>query len=287
MNYALDALWWRLTNPQVRDLASLLTAPALWHSGCELSVRQLLGEQGFRFLLALDERPQPLQQFLATHQPYGQRLGIYAEHLLCFWFSHAPHTRLLAHNLPVMDENNKQTLGALDFVAELDGQIYHIELACKYYGDAAGVPERMCGLNQADCLTDKAAKLSKQLAWSAQAAGKEVLAHIGVEHIQSASIVRGIGFSTQTKFTAQPLNQYAWAGEYVCNWDEAKLLCGTQQNVYLLPRMSLLAPARVQTSQLTAWQELILLDKALVAVVEKRPDGYWHEIQRIMMRKAT
>ena len=71
MNYALDALWWRLTNPQVRDLASLLTAPALWHSGCELSVRQLLGEQGFRFLLALDERPQPLQQFLATHQPYG------------------------------------------------------------------------------------------------------------------------------------------------------------------------------------------------------------------------
>ena len=47
MNYALDALWWRLTDPDVRALASLLTAPPLWHSGCELPVRELLGEHGF------------------------------------------------------------------------------------------------------------------------------------------------------------------------------------------------------------------------------------------------
>ena len=60
MNYALDALWWKLTSQPVRDLASLLTAPPLWQSGCELSVRELLGEHGFRYLLALDTDPTPL-----------------------------------------------------------------------------------------------------------------------------------------------------------------------------------------------------------------------------------
>ena len=46
MNYALDAIWWRLKNPYVRDLASILTAPPLWQTGCELAVREVLGETG-------------------------------------------------------------------------------------------------------------------------------------------------------------------------------------------------------------------------------------------------
>ena len=82
MNYALDALWWKLTNPSVRALATLLTAPPLWQSGCELSVRALLGEHGFRYLLDLDGNPSPLDDYLAEHAPFGNRLGIYAERLL-------------------------------------------------------------------------------------------------------------------------------------------------------------------------------------------------------------
>ena len=85
MNYALDALWWKLTSQPVRDLASLLTAPPLWQSGCELSVRELLGEHGFRYLLALDADPAPLTDYLAQRAPFGHRLGIYAEELLAFW----------------------------------------------------------------------------------------------------------------------------------------------------------------------------------------------------------
>ena len=46
MNYALDALWWKLTSQPVRALASLLTAPPLWQSGYELSVRELLVNTG-------------------------------------------------------------------------------------------------------------------------------------------------------------------------------------------------------------------------------------------------
>ena len=94
MNYALDALWWKLATPSVRDLATLLTAPPLWQSGCELSVRELLGERGFRYLLDLDGNPAPLNDYLAEHAPFGNRLGIYAERLLAFWFAHAPHTEL-------------------------------------------------------------------------------------------------------------------------------------------------------------------------------------------------
>ena len=107
MNYALDALWWKLQTPAVRDLAVLLTAPPPWLSGAELPVRTLLGEDGFRYLLALDDNPAPLQHFLQTHAPFGRRLGVYAEQLLAFWLAHAPHTRLLAHNLPVLAANGQ------------------------------------------------------------------------------------------------------------------------------------------------------------------------------------
>ena len=47
MNYSLDALWWELQTDAVRDLASLLTAPSLWQTDCELSRRELLGDTGF------------------------------------------------------------------------------------------------------------------------------------------------------------------------------------------------------------------------------------------------
>ena len=46
MNYAQDALWWRLTHPIIRDLASLLTAPPLWRTDCELPVRQFQAAVG-------------------------------------------------------------------------------------------------------------------------------------------------------------------------------------------------------------------------------------------------
>ena len=158
MNYALDALWWKLTSQPVRDLASLLTAPPLWQSGCELSVRELLGEHGFRYLLALEANPAPLKEHLAQRAPFCHRLGIYAEELLAFWFANAPHAKLHAYNLPIFSDG--QTFGAADFVVSLNQQPYHIELACKYYG--GDQVQNLHGLNPKDTLTDKAAKLVQQ-----------------------------------------------------------------------------------------------------------------------------
>ncbi|WP_153716099.1 DUF1853 family protein, partial [Eikenella corrodens] len=159
MNYALDAIWWRLSHPAVRDLAALLTAPPLWHSGCELPIPRLLGSQGFRFLLSLDDAPAPLTQWLEQEAPFGHRLGHYAESLLAFWLAHAPHCQLIARNHPVRSESG-QTLGAADFLCLLDSAPYHLELTCKYYGGTA--PDDFQGLNPADTLLGKAAKLQQQ-----------------------------------------------------------------------------------------------------------------------------
>ncbi len=174
MNYSLDALWWRLTDPDVRALASVLTAPALWHSGAELGVRELLGDKGFRYLLDLDGNPESLRQYLSAHHPFGNRLGWYAESLLAFWLETAPHTVLLAQNAVVQNEQG-QTAGAADFIALVNGQPYHIELTCKYYGSRSGRPSEMIGLNLHDSLPDKAAKLGQQTALLQTEAGQGVL----------------------------------------------------------------------------------------------------------------
>ena len=289
MNYALDALWWRLIDPNVRDLASLLTAPPLWHSGCELSVRELLGEQGFRYLLALDNDPAPLQQHLAQEAPFGHRLGFYAESLLAFWLANAPHTELHARNLAIHDETGR-TLGALDFVATLNNMPYHIELTCKYYGDAAARPSEMVGLNRSDRLADKAVKLQRQLAWSATAQGQALLRRHNMfsDGIQAVSIVRGIGFAAaDAVWTCEPLNRYGWHGLYLNsdpNWPSAD---SPDARYYPLPPMHLLAPARVPEVYTLPAGALAEIEFGQIAVVEQRPDGYWHEVSRMMKAKAV
>lgn len=280
MNYALDALWWKLTNPAVRDLASLLTAPPLWQSGCELSVRELLGERGFRYLLALDADPAPLTDYLAQRAPFGHRLGIYAEELLAFWFANAPHAKLLAHNLTVSGSDGN-TQGAADFVARLNGKPYHIELTCKYYG--GNQVQNLRGLNPKDTLTDKAAKLVQQSQLLHTLQGKATLTAQGLsENPFPVSIVRGIGFFPQG-FNAfePPLNPYGWRGIYIQDWAEYTFE-RQEARYHLLDRMAYLAPARVAETETLNETEIRRIDQGLIAVLECRPDGFWHEIERIM-----
>ena len=281
MNYALDALWWKLTSQPVRDLASLLTAPPLWQSGCELSVRELLGEHGFRYLLALDADPTRLTDYLAQRAPFGHRLGIYAEELLTFWFANAPHAELHAYNLPVFSDD--QTLGAADFVVSLNQQPYHIELTCKYYGGGTGKPEDMRGLDPRDTLAAKTAKLTAQLGLPHISDGIRTLRRHGLPlDVKPSSIVRGIGFFPQGFHAFEPpLNPYGWRGIYIQDWAEYGF---ERQEVryHLLDRMAYLAPARVAETEALNETEIRRIDQGLIAVLELRPDGFWHEIERIM-----
>ncbi|WP_274570715.1 DUF1853 family protein [Neisseria leonii] len=281
MNYALDALWWRLDSPPVRDLAALLTAPPLWDSGVEWPVRALLGRSGLRFLLSLNDDPAPLTAYLAAHAPFGGRLGVYAERLLAFWLDNAPHCRLLAHNLPV--EENGRRLGALDFVAEADGRCLHIELACKYYGAESGRAADLVGLNAADRLADKAAKLHKQLALSRQPAGLRALAAAGLRVDAAVSVVRGMGFSA-AGVSGAPLCPTGWHGGYR-RTDSPTLL--PHGRYYVLPRMALLAPARVGEAELADAETAARAGPAILAKVARRSDGLWHETERIMQVEAV
>ena len=276
MNYALDALWWRLRDPDVRALASILTAPALWQHAQALPIRTLLGEHGFRYLLALDNQPEPLHHALAQSFPHQYRLGFYAESLLHFWLSHAPHCRLLAHNLQLIDEQ-QQTLGALDFVAHIGQTLYHVELCCKYYGGA-----NMVGFNQQDQLSKKATKLQQQLAWSQHPLAQEKLRALGIEthHLHTASIIRGTAFLAPEVPLPLPLNPYCWQGHYVQNWADYPL--NPQGHYHIFRKMRYLAPARVAEAQCHTASEVVALEQGMVAVLEQRPDGYWHEVARIM-----
>ena len=316
MNYALDAIWWRLSHPAVRDLAALLTAPPLWHSGCELPIPRLLGSQGFRFLLSLDDAPASLTQWLEQEAPFGHRLGRYAESLLTFWLAHAPHCQLIARNHPVRSESG-QTLGAADFLCLLDSAPYHLELTCKYYGGTT--TDDFQGLNPADTLLGKAAKLQQQChlfhtpqarsqlpaplqgylktsaasfcgAKTSEASTRE--ANTGKtdcrqpqnfsQPLNTATIIRGIGFTPNGILNGSPLNLLGWSGLLLPQW--ADYPAQAAQRFHLLPRLAYLAPARVPFEQTISAAELARQAPGLIAVVEQRPDGMWHETQRLMCR---
>ena len=336
MNYALDAIWWRLSHPAVRDLAALLTAPPLWHSGCELPIPRLLGSQGFRFLLSLDDAPAPLTQWLEQEAPFGHRLGHYAESLLAFWLAHAHHCQLIARNHPVCSESG-QTLGAADFLCLLDSAPYHLELTCKYYGGTT--PDDFQGLNPADTMLSKATKLQQQCrllhppqaraqlpiplqgylktskasfceAKTSKASFCEAKTNeVGFcgaktsaaspckvntcktdcrqpqnfsQPLNTATIIRGIGFTPNGILNGYPLNPLGWSGLLLPQW--ADYPTQAAQRFHPLPRLAYLAPARVPLGQTINAAELVHQAPSLIAVVEQRPDGMWHETQRLMCR---
>ncbi|WP_153708258.1 DUF1853 family protein, partial [Eikenella corrodens] len=287
-----------------------------WHSGCELPIPRLLGSQGFRFLLSLDDAPAPLTQWLEQEAPFGHRLGHYAESLLAFWLAHAPHCQLIARNHPVHSESG-QTLGAADFLCLLDSAPYHLELTCKYYGSTT--TDDFQGLNPADTLLGKAAKLQQQCrlfhtpqaraqlptpfqgylktsaasfceAKTSEASPRE--ANTGTtdcrqpqnfsQPLNTATIIRGTGFTPNGILNGSPLNPLGWGGLLLPQW--ADYPAQAAQRFHLLPRLAYLAPAHVTFEQTISAAELACQAHGLIAVVEPRPDGMWHETQRLMCR---
>ncbi|MDO5068679.1 MAG: DUF1853 family protein [Neisseria zoodegmatis] len=292
MNYALDAIWWRLIDPHVRDLAAILTAPPLWQTGCELPVTELLGDTGFRYLLDLNDHPQQLHEMVKHNQPFANRLGFYAEHLLAFWLETASHASLLGRNV-VLKNAAGQTSGAADFIATLNGQPYHIELTCKFYGCRSGRPSEMVGLDAQDTLQHKAAKLPQQLRLLEQEEGRKTLQTLKLapQEVHPVSIVRGVGFSAQPQAGREaPLNPYGWHGVYIEDWSEYDFLRnahtsfadGLERRYAHLPRLSWLAPARVRLEDTLDAAETRTIRSGIVAALEQRPDGLWHEVQRMM-----
>lgn len=271
MNYALDAIWWRLSQPTIRDLTSLLTAPALWDTGCELPIQILLGETGFRQLLEWNDHP-PAN----LPMPRTLRLGDYAEDLLAYWLQHAPHTHLIARNVPMIKHNQIQ--GAWDFLAKISGTIYHIELTCKYYGSASNLIDTFCGFNWQDTFLRKKDKLLQQLAlsnceWLEQQ-------HIDEAQVQHVSIVRGMGFYDDTSLP-DGFSKSSWHGIWLKN----RQIIDLDGYYYLIPRLNYLSPVRIVPQPLLKANQIS--QTGLYAQVIHRPNGYYHEIQRFMYKSCS
>lgn len=81
------------------------------------------------FLLELDEYPEQFNIFLSKNPT--RRLGIYAERLLAYFFKKSPWINMLTHSFQLIREG--ETLGEIDYIIEWKGELYHIELAVKYY----------------------------------------------------------------------------------------------------------------------------------------------------------
>lgn len=284
-NYAQDAIWWRLTNPTVRDLASLLTAPALWKSGCELPVSQLLGKDGFRYLLMLNDEPHRLPENLIA-----PRLGHYAENLLLFWFQNAPHSELFAHNLIITHPHTQQQKGALDFLVSLNQTLYHLELTCKYYGAPTGQPEMMRGFCPKDTLLCKQNKLIEQLNLSQSLNLQTLCPKVNTaQTVNRASIIRGVGFTHSGSLnnsgclkTHALYPDNAWQGTLITNpaqWPSFQ----ADARFYVFSRQEYLAPARVLPQKTQSFDSIFQMKNAIVAHVLPRSDGYWHETERFML----
>ncbi len=295
MNYAQDALWWRLKNQQVRDLAMLLTAPPLWHSGQEISVQHLLGNKGFRYLLSLDDQPDELLAFLEKEAPFAYRLGFYAESLLAFWFSHAPHTHLLARNIQFQNAINQQTEGAIDFLVSINKDIYHIELTCKYYGHESGLVSSLAGMNPKDTLYKKSTKLQQQMNLSQiQPFYEQLLSQFRLPEktpIQAVSIVRGMYFTPNKEVMNDTdnvaFNPYAWEGEWLSSfamWYQNQKIDNEEYRWLWISKAQMLSAVRVGIEECLTWQQLAWLGEPnwLVSLA-KRPDGFWHEQNRYMV----
>nr|WP_240746215.1 DUF1853 family protein [Eikenella exigua] len=100
--------------------------------------------------------------------------------------------------------------------------------------------------------------------------------------LTTATIIRGTGFTPNGNLNGSPLNPLGWSGLLLRQW--ANYPAQAAQRFHPLPRLAYLAPARVPFEQTITAAELARQAPGLIAVVEPRPDGIWHETQRLMCR---
>lgn len=161
------APWNKLQHPAVRQLAWAIGASPLIETGLKLdwidakTCRNWL-EAFWDELLILEANPQPLEAALAEAGPL---LGKRFEALMAWYFHHSPTWTVLVANGVV--ERDGKTQGEVDFIVESkDGEIWHVEVACKFYlakPGSRGAWSDWRGLRVEDTLERKAQKFRKQL----------------------------------------------------------------------------------------------------------------------------
>ncbi len=240
------ARWSGLSDPHVRALAWLITAPDL----LAVDAVQWQGKiatlppdpEADAWLHMLNQHPAELHAFLQIG-PF-ERLGRYAEKLLAFYFRH--QGRLVAHGVQVHDQNN-HTIGEFDFFLRSGDAVVHWEFATKLYL-MAGSEDSDCfvGPNLADTLQAKMSKiLDRQLALSHHPAAKPFLPAAVAD---AQALIKGWLFYREGDADASHagLTPNHCRGFWCTRSHAAQL---DADCFVLLPRLSWLAPLRIDVSQ--------------------------------------
>ena len=119
-----------LKHQVVRDLAWSVWGPDFFIAEHTCIEKPSPFPLDWHWLKSLDRQPKALTHYLSLQNT--ELLGSYFEALWQFFLSHHTSIQYCSFNLQVNDE--KRTLGEFDcLVIDQKGQMYHLELACKFY----------------------------------------------------------------------------------------------------------------------------------------------------------
>lgn len=288
--------WGDLHDPHVRALAWLIDAPDLLDTRSprwQGKLASLDHPDDADWLRALDRHAAALNEVL-TAQPVV-RLGRYAEKLLAWYFTQ--NGVLHAHGLQVRDPVDG-TLGEFDFLLRLPQGLEHWELATKFYllrPQPTGIvtsdqrvdrPDYFIGPNLADTLGAKMQKIfGRQLSLGEHPVARALLSQ---PLVAAKALIKGWLFYRRDdpirgeSFGVSPSHCRGWW----CRIDE--LDEHLSETSMILPRLSWLAPARVDRAEFSSWAEAnARLSERLaendmpVMVANLAPDnGVWIETDR-------
>lgn len=118
-------LYWLLFEPsplkEVPDPFTIPLFPESLHREWSLNSTE--------YFRKLDQSPHSIERFVSRQK--NKRLGFYCESLLSYFFQTYPGITLWLQNIQLQE--NKRTIGEIDFVISWKGKPYHLELAVKYY----------------------------------------------------------------------------------------------------------------------------------------------------------
>lgn len=249
--------WGHLHNPHVRALAWLIDAPDLLDAAApewagRLAAPMVVTPAITHWLAQLDTAPAPLLAALAERP--RQRLGLYAEQLMAFFY--AAQQRLVAHGVQVRASRN-DTVGEFDFLLEMEdvdssAGLEHIELATKFYlletdKQVASRFDTLIGPNLADSLGAKMRKIiDRQLTLGDHPAAQALLAR---PVLQARALVKGWLFYPPPMVKLPGMDGIHAAhcrGFWCAHADLHTLPEFATMRWVLLPRLQWLAPYRLQ-----------------------------------------
>ena len=286
----------------VRDLAWSIFSPSLIRSWQAMALPVI--EDDFlvrdfdaywQWLLKLEHDPCDLHRWLEAR--FSRRLGLYFEALVSYWLHHFPSFQVVKEHLPIYQ--GKQTIGELDVVFEHEQQLFHWELAVKYYlkAPSQNTLSGYIGPGGRDRLDLKVEHLAHHQLPLVQSL--EAQAILQNSNIQSYAFMKGYLFlhlDEQQVVVPPPISDNFASGSwaYDCEWRQMHY--DAQSRWRVLPRLEWLSPCQMNTayqSQLHTWDSVNALlfehfsvnnAAQLVVQMEQNPKtGTFQESHRIFI----